>query len=309
MLKTLLLRQPWQCIVIRALQVTHTVALQQVADGLFVSGEAVARDRSILQQHNISHVVNCVGALYPEYFKADGIQYKTLWLQGAAAVAAWKSSCQQCIMLNQHSAHSSPCCSAHTGGRAPRPPLWPVCLHFSCGSASLLHISPWTSERVCRMMAVCCLLLLSAIADHPQEDITCVLYDTFDFIEAARKGSTSTGATSRQPQQQHSGGRVPPLALQQPPQQRFLQQQQSQQQQSVGRVLVHCSQGVSRSTTIAIAYLMWRTGGSYDEVYQAVRALRGVTSPNVGFMCQLMNWAVRMHLTLIPPGSQLAMLK
>jgi dual specificity MAP kinase phosphatase len=59
-----------------------------------------------------------------------------------------------------------------------------------------------------------------------------------------------------------------------------------------GRVLVHCSQGVSRSTTIAIAYLMWKTRGSYDEVYQAVRALRGVTSPNVGFMCQLINWAV-----------------
>lgn len=57
-------------------------------------------------------------------------------------------------------------------------------------------------------------------------------------------------------------------------------------------MLVHCSQGVSRSTTIAIAYLMWKTGGTYDEVYQAVRALRGVTSPNVGFMCQLINWAV-----------------
>jgi hypothetical protein len=59
-----------------------TWLLLQVADGLYVSGEAVARDRAILAQHNISHVVNCVGALYPEYFKADGIQYKTLWLQG-----------------------------------------------------------------------------------------------------------------------------------------------------------------------------------------------------------------------------------
>lgn len=47
-----------------------------------MSGEAVARDRAILAQHNISHVVNCVGALYPEYFKNEGIQYKTLWLQG-----------------------------------------------------------------------------------------------------------------------------------------------------------------------------------------------------------------------------------
>jgi hypothetical protein len=56
----------------------------QVAEGLYVSGEAVARDRSILAQHRISHVVNCVGALYPEFFKSDGVQYKTLWLQGEA---------------------------------------------------------------------------------------------------------------------------------------------------------------------------------------------------------------------------------
>lgn len=135
-------------------------------------------------------------------------------------------------------------------------------------------------------------------ADHPQEDITCVLYDTFDFIEAARKGSSSAaGASSQQqPQQrQHSAGRVPPLPLQeQQQQQRYLQQQQQQLVGAGGggRVLVHCSQGVSRSTTIAIAYLMWKLGGTYDEVYTTVRALRGVTSPNVGFMCQLINWAV-----------------
>jgi len=139
-------------------------------------------------------------------------------------------------------------------------------------------------------------------ADHPQEDITCVLYDTFDFIEAARNGNSTAAAGRQQLQQQPQqrfGTRVPPLPLQQPQQQRLLQQQQQQlyagglSGSGAGRVLVHCSQGVSRSTTIAIAYLMWKTGGSYDEVYQAVRALRGVTSPNVGFMCQLINWAVR----------------
>jgi hypothetical protein len=54
----------------------------QVAEGLYVSGEAVARNREILAQNCISHVVNCVGALYPEYFKNDGIQYTTLWLSG-----------------------------------------------------------------------------------------------------------------------------------------------------------------------------------------------------------------------------------
>lgn len=56
--------------------------LVQVADGLYVSGAAVAQDRAILAENSITHVVNCVGALYQEYFKNDGIAYKTLWLQG-----------------------------------------------------------------------------------------------------------------------------------------------------------------------------------------------------------------------------------
>lgn len=55
----------------------------QVADGLYVSGEAVARDRGLLAAHGITAVVNCVGALYPEFFAADGIAYKTFWLAGA----------------------------------------------------------------------------------------------------------------------------------------------------------------------------------------------------------------------------------
>ncbi|KAF6257744.1 protein-tyrosine phosphatase-like protein [Scenedesmus sp. NREL 46B-D3] len=159
----------------------YEMQCSQVAEGVYVSGAAVAQDRAILAAHGITHVVNCVGALYPEYFKDDRIAYKTLWL-----------------------------------------------------------------------------------ADTPHEDITCILYDAFDFMEEARKGSTASSSSSSS--SSSSGG---------------------------GRVLVHCSQGVSRSTSIAIAYLMWRTGGTYQEVYQAVRALRGVTSPNVGFTCQLINWAKR----------------
>ena len=54
----------------------------QVAEGLYVSGEAVACNRAILAQHGISHIVNCVGALCPEHFNKDGIVYKTLWLNG-----------------------------------------------------------------------------------------------------------------------------------------------------------------------------------------------------------------------------------
>lgn len=52
-------------------------------------------------------------------------------------------------------------------------------------------------------------------------------------------------------------------------------------------MLVHCSQGVSRSATLAIAYLMWKQAACYDDVFQAVKAARGVTNPNIGFICQV----------------------
>ncbi|RYR76033.1 hypothetical protein Ahy_A01g000629 [Arachis hypogaea] len=55
-----------------------------------------------------------------------------------------------------------------------------------------------------------------------------------------------------------------------------------------GRVFVHCCQGVSRSTSLVIAYLMWREGQSFDDAFQLVNAARGITDPNMGFACQLL---------------------
>jgi protein-tyrosine phosphatase len=52
-------------------------------------------------------------------------------------------------------------------------------------------------------------------------------------------------------------------------------------------VLLHCSQGVSRSATLAIAYRMWRHGETYDDAFRAVKAARGVVNPNIGFTCQV----------------------
>lgn len=59
---------------------------------------------------------------------------------------------------------------------------------------------------------------------------------------------------------------------------------------SGGRTFIHCHQGVSRSATVVIAYIMACGGLSYDEAFRFVRSIRGVTSPNTGFICQLMEF-------------------
>ncbi|KAJ0816311.1 putative protein-tyrosine-phosphatase [Helianthus annuus] len=132
----------------------------KVADHIFLGGDAVARDKSILKQHGITHVLNCVGFTCPEYFKENFV-YRTLWLQ-----------------------------------------------------------------------------------DSPSEDITSILYDVFDYFEDVREQN--------------------------------------------GMVFVHCCQGVSRSTSLVIAYRMWREGQSFDDAFQYVKKARGIADPNMGFACQLL---------------------
>ncbi|KAJ6767961.1 MKPA PROTEIN [Salix koriyanagi] len=151
----------------------------KVADHVYLGGDAVARDREILKQNGITHVLNCVGFVCPEYFKADFV-YRTLWLQ-----------------------------------------------------------------------------------DSPSEDITSILYDVFDYFEDVREQG--------------------------------------------GRVFVHCCQGVSRSTSLVIAYLMWREGQSFDDAFQYVKAARGIADPNMGFACQLLQCQKRVHAFPLSPSSLLRM--
>ncbi|XP_020231917.1 protein-tyrosine-phosphatase MKP1 [Cajanus cajan] len=151
----------------------------KVADHVYLGGDAVARDRDILKHNRITHVLNCVGFVCPEYFKADFV-YRTLWLQ-----------------------------------------------------------------------------------DSPSEDITSILYDVFDYFEDVRELG--------------------------------------------GRVFVHCCQGVSRSTSLVIAYLMWREGQSFDDAFQFVKAARGIADPNMGFACQLLQCQKRVHAFPLSPSSLLRM--
>ncbi|MBA0813749.1 hypothetical protein Gohar_027573, partial [Gossypium harknessii] len=151
----------------------------KVAEHIYLGGDAVAKDREILKQNGITHVLNCVGFVCPEYFKADFV-YRTLWLQ-----------------------------------------------------------------------------------DSPSEDITSILYDVFDYFEHVREQK--------------------------------------------GRVFVHCCQGVSRSTSLVIAYLMWREGQSFDDAFQYVKAARGIADPNMGFACQLLQCQKRVHAFPLSPSSLLRM--
>ena len=57
----------------------------RVADGLYVGAEWVAKSREALADAGITHVVNCVGFLYPPYFEGE-LAYQTLYLQGGCCV-------------------------------------------------------------------------------------------------------------------------------------------------------------------------------------------------------------------------------
>lgn len=147
----------------------------KILDHVYLGSDSVAKNRQVLRQNRITHVLNCVGFVCPEYFKGEFV-YKTLWLQ-----------------------------------------------------------------------------------DSPSEDITSILYNVFDYFEDVREQG--------------------------------------------GRVFVHCCQGVSRSTSLVIAYLMWKEGRSFHDAFQYVKAARGVANPNLGFACQLLQCQKRVHAMPASPNS------
>ena len=59
---------------------------------------------------------------------------------------------------------------------------------------------------------------------------------------------------------------------------------------SGGSVLIHCQAGVSRSPTIAIAYLIKYFSMSTSEAYKFIKLRRSIISPNLNFMGQLLEF-------------------
>ncbi|NXP51534.1 DUS16 phosphatase, partial [Heliornis fulica] len=71
---------------------------------------------------------------------------------------------------------------------------------------------------------------------------------------------------------------------------------------SNGHVLVHCLAGISRSATIAIAYIMKRMDMSLDEAYRFVKEKRPTISPNFNFLGQLLDFEKKIKNQSSQPG-------
>ncbi len=59
------------------------------------------------------------------------------------------------------------------------------------------------------------------------------------------------------------------------------------------RVLIHCAAGISRSTTLMAAYLMWKNGWTRDAAIDHIKERRSQIGPNDGFMAQLLAYELQ----------------
>jgi len=57
-----------------------------------------------------------------------------------------------------------------------------------------------------------------------------------------------------------------------------------------GKVLIHCKSGISRSTAIAISYIMYKEKCSYQIAFDKIYNIRPICTPNAGFIISLKKW-------------------
>lgn len=69
---------------------------------------------------------------------------------------------------------------------------------------------------------------------------------------------------------------------------------------SGGKVVVHCMAGVSRSTSIVLAYLVKYRNMTLREAFKLVRDRRSIVHPNVGFIRQLIDFEREIRISCEP---------
>ena len=62
-----------------------------------------------------------------------------------------------------------------------------------------------------------------------------------------------------------------------------------------GRVYVHCVQGISRSTTICLSYMIFTDKITMEEGLQHIRSRRQIANPNMTFLSQLIWFQRRLY--------------
>lgn len=72
-----------------------------------------------------------------------------------------------------------------------------------------------------------------------------------------------------------------------------------QARETSGKIFIHCQQGVSRSSALAICYLMWLHRWNFEKAFEFLKERRSVCSPNAGFITQLMLWWKRTQEPLV----------
>lgn len=65
---------------------------------------------------------------------------------------------------------------------------------------------------------------------------------------------------------------------------------------SGARVYVHCNAGVSRSTTVVVAYIMMSQKIPVDDVLKRLKTIRPCVCPNKGFLKQLKDYEKKLNL-------------
>ena len=63
------------------------VLCSEVSPGICIGGEKVASNKELLSACGITHIINCVGMVVPNYFPED-FTYHTLYLKGKTLLFA-----------------------------------------------------------------------------------------------------------------------------------------------------------------------------------------------------------------------------